>query len=125
VRVEREEVHALLERHPSAGVSLAAAISRKLRSATRRHVDSRSCKARIRLARAVLELAEDYGQVHQGGTLIRVNLTRIELGTLVGVGQTTAERALRRLKTDGLVEDFRPRLLVPDVDALRRVAWGT
>jgi CRP-like cAMP-binding protein len=125
VRIGREEVLALLGRHPSAGVSLAAAIGRKLRSSTRRRIDSRSCTARIRLARAVLELAEDYGQAIPHGTLISVNLTRIELGALVGVGETTAQRALQRLKEAGLVEDTGRRLLVPDVVALRAAAWAS
>jgi CRP/FNR family cyclic AMP-dependent transcriptional regulator len=123
VRVGREAVHALLDRHPSAAVALAANISRKLRSATRRHVDSRGCTARIRLARAVLELAEDYGQLGRGGTIVSVNLTRFELGALVGVGETTAQRALLQLKKDGLVDDIGRRLLVPDVAALRVAAW--
>lgn len=123
VQVGRDEFHDALSRHPAAATALAAALSRKLRSATRRHIDSTNCTAKVRLARAVLELAEDYGQASLGGTVIGVNLTRIELGTLVGVRETTAQRALRDLKGDGVVVDFgRQRLLVPDLAALRTVA---
>ena len=123
VRVGHDEFHGLLNRHPAAAVSLASAIGRKLRSAVRRHVDSTCCAPKVRLARALLELAEDYGHPGHRGILIGVNLTRIELGTLVGVGETTAQRALRELKRDGLVMDSGRRLLVPGLAALRAAAW--
>lgn len=123
VRVGHDAFHGLLNRHPAAAVSLASAIGRKLRSAIRRHIDSTSCAPKVRLARALLELAEDYGHPGHRGILISVNLTRIELGTLVGVGETTAQRAMRELKRDGLVMDSGRRLLVPGLAALRAAAW--
>lgn len=122
VRVCQDEFHTLLSRHPVAAASLASAIGRKLRSAIRRRIDSTCCAPRVRLARALLELAEDYGYPGHGGILISVNLTRVELGTLVGVGETTAQRAVRELKRAGLVMDTGPRLLVPDLVALRAAA---
>jgi CRP/FNR family cyclic AMP-dependent transcriptional regulator len=123
VRVGHDEFHRLLRDHPSAALSLASAISRKFRSVTRRHIDSTRCEPKVRLARALLELAEDYGHPAHRGTLIGVNLTRFELGTLVGVGETTAQRSLRQLKRDGLVVDAGlRRLLVPDLAALRAAA---
>lgn len=122
VRVGHDEFHGLLNRHPHAAVSLASAIGRKLRSTIRRHIDSTCCAPKVRLARALLELAEDYGRPGHRGILISVNLTRIELGTLVGVGETTAQRALRELKRDGLVVDSGRRLLVPGLAALRAAA---
>jgi CRP-like cAMP-binding protein len=123
VRVGHDEFHGLLNRHPAAAVSLASAIGRKLRSSIRRRIDSTGCAPKVSLARALLELAEDYGLPGHRGILIGVNLTRIELGTLVGVGETTAQRALRELKRDGLVMDTGRRLLVPGLPALRAAAW--
>lgn len=125
VRLPWDELHSLLDRHPSAAVSLASAVSRKLRAASRRHVDMVNCSAKVGMARVVLELAEDYGHpVERGGILVTVNVTQIELGTLVGVGETTAQRALRDLKKDGLVTSSGRRLLVPSVAALRSAAWA-
>jgi len=125
VRLDRDDLLSLLGRHPDAGISLTSAVSRKLRAATRRRVDITGCAARVRMARAVLELAEDYGRpsVRGTGILIGVNLTQVELGTLIGVHETTAQRALRGLRKDGLVKNSGRRLLVPDMAALRSAAW--
>lgn len=119
VRVGRDAVFALLERHPDAAVSLAAAVSRKMRTATRRRVDSSGRPAKVRLARVILEMAEDYGQPFRSGTLIGVNLTKFELGTLVGISERTADRALGELLEDNLVGKVGRRLYVPDMDLLR------
>jgi CRP/FNR family transcriptional regulator, cyclic AMP receptor protein len=125
VRLLREDLRGLLDRHPCAAVSLASAVSRKLRAASRRHVDMINCTAKVGMARVVLELAEDYGYpADRGGTVISVNLTQMELGTLVGVGETTAQRALRDLRKDGLVTSFGRRLLIPSVAKLRSAAWA-
>jgi CRP/FNR family transcriptional regulator, cyclic AMP receptor protein len=126
VRLLRNDLHGLLDRYPSAAVSLASAVSRKLRAASRRHVDMINCTAKVGMARVVLGLAEDYGYpADRGGTLIGVNLTQIELGTLVGVGETTAQRALRDLRKDGLLASYGRRLLIPSVAKLRSVAWSS
>jgi CRP-like cAMP-binding protein len=123
VRLPRDDLHVLLNRHPSAAVSLTSAVSRKLRAASRRRVDIVNCTAKVGMARAVLELVEDYGHpVERGGVLVTVNVTQIELGTLIGVGETTAQRALRELRKEGLIANSGRRLLVPSVAALRTAA---
>ena len=122
VRIGQEHLRRLLSRHPDAAVSLASAVSRKLRAASRRRVDFTGCPARVRLARALLEMAEDYGHPSIRGILIGVNLTRIELGSLVGASPSTAERALRELRESGLIHKVGRRVLVPDMDMLRSAA---
>ncbi|MGH3263527.1 MAG: Crp/Fnr family transcriptional regulator [Trebonia sp.] len=120
VRLSHDDLHELLDDWPAAAVSLTATVSRKLRAATRRQVDMLSCTAKVGMARVVLELAEDYGYpAERGGTLVAVNVTQIELGSLVGVGETTAQRALRALRREGLIANAGRRLLVPNMAALR------
>jgi CRP-like cAMP-binding protein len=124
VRLSGEALRSVLDRNPDAAVSLASAVSHKLRSATRRRVDISCCTAKVRLARVILELVEDYGRLTARGTLIGVNLTQTELGALVGVGETTAQRALRDLRKNGLIVNVGRRLLIPDLAALRSAARG-
>jgi CRP/FNR family transcriptional regulator, cyclic AMP receptor protein len=127
VRLKQEDLHHLLGEHSQAGISLASAVSRKLRASTRRRVDISTCTVRVRLVRALFELAEDYGVLTpRGATLIVVDLTQIELRTLVGAGEATAQRELRQLEHEGLIEKAgQRRLVVPDMAALRLAAdWN-
>lgn len=118
--LSRENFDRVLSEHPDARRILTAAITRKLRTATRRRIDYTGCPPDIRLARALAELADDYGQEVAGrGTVIRFNLTQIELGTLVGVSEATAARSLRVLRQRGLVNLDGRRPIVPDLAALR------
>jgi CRP/FNR family cyclic AMP-dependent transcriptional regulator len=125
VRLDEGALRDVLGRHPDAAISLASAISRKLRTATRRRVDIGGCSAKVRMARVLLEMAEDYGCPGANGMFIGVSLTQFELGALVGVSETTARRALSELRKDGVVVNAGRRLLVPDMSVLRSAAWET
>lgn len=121
--LDRQEFYDLVVAFPAASIRLSAAISQKLRRATRRRVDYSGSPPTVRLARALVELADDYGQrSRRGGVLISVNLTRVELGTLVGVAEATAHRAMRELREKGLIVTEGRRPLVRDLAALRAVA---
>lgn len=117
----------LLSRNPEALMTLNTVISHKLRSATRRRIDYSGCTPRVRLARALVELADDYGQqqVPASQVLIGINLTQVELGTLVGVAEVTAQRALRALRKDGLIDTSGRRPIIRDINALRVAAHLT
>ncbi|MGH4010856.1 MAG: helix-turn-helix domain-containing protein [Pseudonocardiaceae bacterium] len=54
--------------------------------------------------------------------MIGLDLTQVELGSLVGVTRPTAERALRELRVAGLVDTGGRRLIVRDEQGLRAVA---
>lgn len=121
--LERTAFSDVLVAHPQDAVLLNAAVAAKLRAATRRRVDFSGCSARVRLARALLEMAEDYGRRILGPeVVIGVNLTQVELGTLIGASEATAQRALRALRADGLLLTEGKRPIVRDLEALRRAA---
>jgi CRP/FNR family cyclic AMP-dependent transcriptional regulator len=124
VRLDQGTLSDLLARHPGAAKLLTSAIIRKFRSATQRRVDISGCKSKVCMARALLEIAEDCGHSAEGGTFIGVNLTQMELGTLVGVSESTAHRALRALRRDKVIVSTGQRLLVPDMAMLRSMAWA-
>ena len=125
--LSRHDFEAAMRTYPEAARTLSTVITRKLRTATRRRIDYVGCRPEIRLARALAELADDYGQNVAGrGIVIRVNLTQIELGTLVGVSEATAQRSLRELRKRKLIEVNGRRPIVPNRGALRAAcdeAW--
>lgn len=113
----------VLVEHPWEAMRLSATMAAKLRTATRRRVDFTGFTPRIRLARALVDMAEDHGHRVAGPNIvIGVNLTQVEMGTLIGVSEATAQRALRDLRRDGLVVTDGRRPIIRDIEALRRAA---
>ncbi|WP_378060146.1 Crp/Fnr family transcriptional regulator [Actinophytocola glycyrrhizae] len=122
-KLDRVDFIAILRDDPSGMLALSAYMSGKLRSATRRRVDYTGCPPAVRLARVLRELVETHGNGSTGaGLIIGVDLTQIELGTLVGVKRASAERALRDLRRAGLIDTGGKRLLVRDIGSLIRFA---
>lgn len=101
---------------------LISIVSSKLRTATRRRVDYAGASPRVRVARIIHELLLPHGRRVGSGIVIGLDLTQVELGSLVGVTRPTAERALRELRIAGLVDTGGKRLIVLDEQGLRAVA---
>jgi CRP/FNR family cyclic AMP-dependent transcriptional regulator len=101
---------------------LTSMVTSKLRTATRRRVDYAGASPRVRVARAICELLPLHGRPVGNGIVIGLDLTQVELGSLVGVTRPTAERALRELRLAGLVDTGGRRLIVLDVQRLRAMA---
>lgn len=101
---------------------LTSIVSSKLRTATRRRVDYAGASPRVRVARAIHELLLLHGRPVGSGIVIGLDLTQVELGSLVGVTRPTAERALRELRVAGLVDTGGRRLIVLNEQGLRAVA---
>ncbi|HEX6359667.1 Crp/Fnr family transcriptional regulator [Actinophytocola sp.] len=114
----------VLDSYPEDHVALSRVIGSKLRAATRRRVDIGDCPPVTRMARMLVELAEDYGQPShdQRSVMIRIGLTQAELGSLIGISKATAERALRSLREAGLVGTAHRPLMIYDMAGLRVTA---
>jgi CRP/FNR family transcriptional regulator, cyclic AMP receptor protein len=118
-----EAFHRVLGEDSDALMTLSATVGAKLRSSTRRRIDYAGHPPFVRMARVLVELAEDHGQRSGSKTItIGVNLGQVELGTLIGVGEATAQRALRRLRELDLVVTSNRRPEIRDLDRLRAVA---
>lgn len=78
--------------------------------------------ARGRLACRLLQLARQYGDSSNHVTCIEYPLTRRDLARTTGVTIETAVRILGRLRQEGIVETVNRRLVIPDIEALRKTA---
>lgn len=109
---------------PNGHVELSKAIGSKLRSMTQRRIDMADYPPVVRMARLLVELAQDYGETSRGhhGAMIRMGLTQAEFGALIGVSKPTAHRALRALRGKGLVNTSSRPLIIHNVNELRAVA---
>ncbi|SED31342.1 cAMP-binding domain of CRP or a regulatory subunit of cAMP-dependent protein kinases [Amycolatopsis tolypomycina] len=121
-RIAAREFLDVLSQDHAAGRTVTRSITAKLRASTRRRVDLPEA-VDVRLANVLVELVEDHGhRLSEHGYVIKVDLTQLELGTLVGASKRTAQRALRKLRNSGLVEPEGRRIVVRDLAALRAIS---
>lgn len=113
----------VLARHPEAARLVTTIVAERLRWANRRRTDFLAYPAEVRLARALIEIADRYGtRAGDDGVDIVVSLSQPELATLVGVAPATVHKALRALREAGVLRWGYRQITIADPTALARVA---
>jgi CRP-like cAMP-binding protein len=124
VKLPRDAVVALAERHPTIIREMALLIGRRLRAA---HDSVKSLAVdpvEARLAATLLRLAEREGTRGPQGFTLPFHLTRQSLADMTGTTVETTIRVVSRWLRDGLVREEENRLVLADVPALRDLADG-
>ncbi|MEV0586875.1 Crp/Fnr family transcriptional regulator [Nonomuraea sp. NPDC050310] len=121
--ISAEAFRAYLTRWPEAWNAVLRMVADQLDWANNRRLDTAGYGVPARLARALGELAERYGQERPQGRDTGVDLTQLELGRLIGAGEDAVGKAVQELKKAGLVRSGYRRLFVTDVDGLSDF-WG-
>ncbi|MEU6809725.1 Crp/Fnr family transcriptional regulator [Streptomyces sp. NPDC046831] len=121
----REVFEKLLAEYPGILRKVLASVCTRLKESDHHRVVVAGAPARLRLGRLLLRLAEAEGVPGAGGTVIR-EVTQQDLGNWTGMGREAAGRGIRQLQQLGLLDDapVRSRIVVTDVDGLRRHAFG-
>jgi CRP-like cAMP-binding protein len=112
--VPRREFLHLLGREPSIAIQLIELLCDRLRNMSERMEDSAFLPASTRLARRLVTLVTDYGA--------EIHVTQDELAALTGVSRETVNRQLQQWKQVGLLSLGRSRVMIHDVDGVRRLA---
>ncbi|TCB95362.1 Crp/Fnr family transcriptional regulator [Micromonospora zingiberis] len=110
-----------LRANPDAALELAAMVSDRLRWSNRRRIDFSSYPVRIRVARVIAELSRTHGRQAPDGVVIDVRLTQPELASICGASETSVQKILRELRTDGLVDTDYRRMTVRDLPRLQEI----
>ncbi|GAA2672097.1 Crp/Fnr family transcriptional regulator [Nonomuraea recticatena] len=113
---------AFLARRPAAALALAQVVADRLRWANQRRLDFAGYETKICLARVLLALISRHGRATERGVSIGVPLTRAELGMLVGAKEITAQKALRELAAEKLIQRGHRDVVVKDVAGLAELA---
>jgi CRP-like cAMP-binding protein len=109
---------------PAVVVGLLRVLSSRLREADQLRLQLSVAPAEQRLARCLLRLAADHGQVGAAGVRITARLSQADLASYVGVSREVVNQTLRRFRDDGLVTTARQSVTILDLDALRARAGG-
>jgi CRP/FNR family cyclic AMP-dependent transcriptional regulator len=105
-------------------------LCQRLRDADRKRIEFGMFDTTGRVAQRLVELAERYSEPYQprhrplppGSVRITLNLTQEELAGWVGSSREAVSKALRTLRSHGWIETGRRRVIVHNIQALRKHA---
>ncbi len=121
--IERLQFLQLLDDSPSISVKLLHVLAQRLRRLSQRSEDAAFLDVPSRLARSLLDLATRFGQSDRAsGVFITLKLSQQELGDLVGATRESVNKHLSDWTRQGVVRIEDGRMLIADVDGLRRLA---
>lgn len=141
--VTAEEFMAFLQAHGRVSIIIMRMLCQRWRDADRKRAEFGMFDATGRVAQRLVELAERFGVPYEhrtgpqaggqagpqaggqpGGQSVRItlNLSQEELAGWVGASREAVSKALRTLRAHGWIETGRRRLIVHDLQALRRHA---
>lgn len=111
VTIERGSFIPFLEKHPALAIHLLSLLSQRLRGADEQMEGITFFPLTARLARKLLALAAEHGDVVGSKTVIAMNISQNELANMVSVSRESVNRQLGQWIKDGLIT-LSPRLIV-------------
>jgi len=103
VVLERRDVLAFFGQHPDAWAKLVEVLCERLRVADQQMAEFALSPVPVRLARALLRLANADERAVNGVTVARVHLTQRELGNIIGATRESVNKYLRAWQRKGYV----------------------
>jgi CRP-like cAMP-binding protein len=117
--VMRAEAFAqFLETRPKAAMLVLRTVSTRLRGSDRKRVEFGTYDTVSRVARTLLELAEQFGERVDGAVHIGLPLSQEELAGMTGSSREAVVKALRSLRDRGWIETGRRQIRLLDPAAL-------
>jgi len=108
--------------NPAAGEIITRSVVSKLRTATRYRVETGRASILTRVARVLDHLGESYGRTVSSGLLIDIPMPQRDLAALVGTSEKSIYRAYALLERQGVIEVNYRRIVILDIERLRRYA---
>ncbi len=117
--ISRDDFRRHMRRSPQLALNFMRELSLRVRYNTQQ-MDSLATQALSqRLARKLLQLAQDYGIASKTGVLLNIPLTQSDLASLVNASRESINKQLREFRRLGWVTTENGRILIQDPDALR------
>nr|WP_221474444.1 Crp/Fnr family transcriptional regulator [Planomonospora venezuelensis] len=113
---------AFLQENGRVAVLLLEMVTSRVRDADRKRIEYGAFDTTGRVATRLVELAERYGKPANGGIRVELPLSQDELAGWTGASREAVSKALRSLRDRGLIETGRRRVIVHDLEGLRKRA---
>lgn len=111
-----------LQEHGRIAVLLMQLVTGRLRDADRKRIEYGAFDTTGRVATRLIELAERYGEKTSSGVRVALPLSQDELAGWTGASREAVSKALRTLRDRGLIETGRRRVVIHDLEGLRKRA---
>jgi len=118
----REAFMGLLERNPRFALNLIVSLSLLLRKFARQIEELSFAEVPARLAAYLVELSDKKSTTFQGKTYLDLDTKKGELAARLGTVSETLSRALKKLKEKGVIDVEGSRVIVNQMERLRRMA---
>jgi CRP/FNR family cyclic AMP-dependent transcriptional regulator len=109
----------LVRTHPDLGVEVTGQIAERLKRVESRVESLILRDVRSRLAAALLELTEHFGNVDGEIWTLALTLSQAEMGTLIGASRQSVNTAMAALRQEGWIRQEGPTLILLRPDLLR------
>ena len=117
-----DDLRTWLSSRPEVAMHLLQALAQRLRRINEVKADLVFTDVPGRVAKALLDLSERFGNPHPEGTQVNHDLTQEELAQLVGASRETVNKALADFAARGWIQLAAKSVLVTDPDRLRKRA---
>ncbi|OUM86773.1 MAG: hypothetical protein BAA01_04060 [Bacillus thermozeamaize] len=109
----------LLASHPRMAAQVIAHMEQKIMDLQQRLQKMMSADVLHRLIDILLHLADEYGVVQNGHTVIHIPLTNQDLANMLGTSRETVSRMLNHLKKEQLLDTGRQQIILYDPEKLK------
>lgn len=117
--LNRETFRAHMRRYPQIGLNFMNELSTRVRYNTMQMDSFASLGVPQRLARKLMELAQNYGQAQANGVYINMTLTQSDLASLIGATRESINKNLRDFRRHQWIHMDQGHITILDPDALR------
>jgi CRP-like cAMP-binding protein len=117
--LSRDRFREHMRRVPQLSLNFMKTLSERVRNSTLQMSSLTMLDTPGRLARKLLELAQEHGDVAPEGVRINLTLTQSDLASLIGTTRESANKALGAFRRQGLILMRQGRIIITDPDALR------
>jgi CRP/FNR family transcriptional regulator, cyclic AMP receptor protein len=122
VSLRREELEDLIMKKPEVGLRLVRDLAQRLHDSEARYADMIAKDVPARLATQILSLVDSEGVVSRESYRIPTHYTHEQLASIIGCKRVAVTRAFSKLREDGALELEDRRIVVKDIDALKKLA---
>ncbi len=126
IAIDRREFQALLRSRPDVGIELLGVLAERLARVSEVLEDIQFLNLPVRLAKKLSDYADRHGKERVGGSgpelLIDLRLSQEEWGDLVGTTRESVNKQFGQWRKEGLISLDGGRVVILDLDELRKLA---